>query len=65
MAPDLVLADEPTGNLDSASSANIHRLFRGLQAERRFSVVLATHNPELAAATDRTLRLREGRLNPC
>jgi len=65
MAPALVLADEPTGNLDSASSRNIQRLFRGLQEQRRFSVVLATHNPELAAATDRSLRLVEGLLRPC
>jgi len=63
MSPALVLADEPTGNLDSTSSRNVHRLFRRLQEQRRFTAVLATHNPELAAAADRMLRLAEGTLH--
>jgi len=64
MAPDLVLADEPTGNLDTASSRNVHQIFRRLQQERRFTAVLATHNPELAAGADRVLRMVEGLLHP-
>jgi lipoprotein-releasing system ATP-binding protein len=63
MTPDLVLADEPTGNLDSASSRNVYRLFRQLQADRGFTAVLATHNPELAARADRVLRMEEGVLH--
>ncbi len=63
MRPKLVLADEPTGNLDTASSRKIHQLFRQLQKERGFTAVLATHNPELAAGADRVLRMGEGLLH--
>ncbi len=63
MNPDLVLADEPTGNLDSGSSRNVHGIFHRLQADRGFTAVLATHNPELAAAADRVLRMEEGLLH--
>ena len=63
MAPDLVLADEPTGNLDTASSRNVHRFFRRLQEDRGFTALLATHNPELAAGADRVLEMEEGLLH--
>jgi lipoprotein-releasing system ATP-binding protein len=62
MIPDLVLADEPTGNLDSVSSRNVYRLFRQLQEVRGFTAVLATHNSELAAGADRVLCMEEGLL---
>jgi ABC-type lipoprotein export system ATPase subunit len=58
----LLLADEPTGNLDSATGADIVRLLRGLPAARGTTVVLATHSPELAQAADRVVTMRDGRI---
>ena len=57
----LLLADEPTGNLDPKTSEVIWDLFLRLQAERGLSVVIATHNHELARRADRGYRLVEGR----
>ena len=59
--PQLILADEPTGNLDPKTSEVVFDLFLRLAAERRLAFVLATHNPELAKRTDRVYRLVEGR----
>jgi lipoprotein-releasing system ATP-binding protein len=59
--PQLILADEPTGNLDPKTSAVIFDLFLRLAAERRLAFLLATHNPELAKRADRVYRLVEGR----
>jgi lipoprotein-releasing system ATP-binding protein len=64
MAPALVLADEPTGDLDEATGDTLHELFRGMHRERGLTSVIATHNPRLAAACDRILRLEGGRLVP-
>ena len=61
-APRLVLADEPTGNLDAATGDEIGRLLRDYGCERGAVVVLATHNQQLAAACDRTLALEDGRI---
>jgi lipoprotein-releasing system ATP-binding protein len=60
--PRLVLADEPTGNLDARTGAEIAALLSTLARTRRAAVVVATHNEQLAAACDRTLVLRDGRL---
>jgi lipoprotein-releasing system ATP-binding protein len=60
-APRLVLADEPTGNLDPKTSAVIYDLFLQLQAERGIAFLVATHNPDLARRADRGYRLVEGR----
>jgi predicted ABC-type transport system involved in lysophospholipase L1 biosynthesis ATPase subunit len=60
-APRLLLADEPTGNLDPKTSEVIWDLFLRLQAERGLAVVIATHNHELARRADRGYRLVEGR----
>ena len=60
-APRLLLADEPTGNLDPKTSEVIWDLFLRLQAERGLAVVIATHNHELARRADRGYRLMEGR----
>ncbi|HEU5323963.1 MAG TPA: ABC transporter ATP-binding protein [Methylomirabilota bacterium] len=57
----LILADEPTGNLDPKTSHVIYDLFQRLQAEKGIAFVIATHNPELARRTDRCYRLVEGR----
>jgi lipoprotein-releasing system ATP-binding protein len=64
MEPSLFLADEPTGDLDEHTADELHHLLRGLTTERRLTSVIATHNPRLAAACDRVLRLEEGKLRP-
>lgn len=58
--PSLILADEPTGNLDSASSKEIMQLFRGLNDERGISIVLVTHEPDIAAWAKREITFRDG-----
>jgi lipoprotein-releasing system ATP-binding protein len=60
-APKIILADEPTGNLDPKTSEVIWDLFLRLQAERRLALVIATHNHELARKADRGYRLIDGR----
>jgi ABC-type lipoprotein export system ATPase subunit len=60
--PRLILADEPTGNLDSAGSEAIVELLRSIAHERRAAVVLVTHDAEAAAIADRRCTLRDGRL---
>ncbi len=62
--PALLLADEPTGNLDFDNGRKIFGLFRDLAARSRLVVLVATHNLELAALADRLIRLRDGRLVP-
>jgi lipoprotein-releasing system ATP-binding protein len=59
--PKLILADEPTGNLDPKTSEVIYDLFLQLQAERGIAFLIATHNPDLARRADRIYRLVEGR----
>lgn len=60
--PALLLADEPTGNLDSANGANILGLLRELTDETRTALVLVTHSEEAAAICHRRVRLRDGRV---
>jgi len=60
--PALLLADEPTGNLDEATASELHRLLRQIHAEDELTSVIVTHNPTLAAACDRVLRLEGGQL---
>jgi lipoprotein-releasing system ATP-binding protein len=59
--PRVILADEPTGNLDPKTSEVIFDLFLRLQAERGIAFLIATHNPELARRAERAYRLIEGR----
>ena len=61
--PVILLADEPTGNLDTATGAEIIRLFRELASDYGKAVVVATHDPEAASAADRVLLLRYGKLH--
>ena len=62
--PDLLLADEPTGDLDEATADALHALLREMHAEFGLTAVMATHNPRLAQQCDRILRLEGGRLVP-
>jgi lipoprotein-releasing system ATP-binding protein len=58
--PDVVLADEPSGNLDSASAKELHQLFFTLREKFGQTFVIVTHNNELARMTDRVLTMRDG-----
>lgn len=60
--PPLLFADEPTGNLDSASGAAVLKLLLELRRERRTTLVLVTHSGDIAARADRRVTLRDGRI---
>jgi len=64
MRPDVLLADEPTGNLDEQTAESLHALLRDMHQRYHLTSVIATHNPRLAARCDRVLRLHDGRLVP-
>jgi lipoprotein-releasing system ATP-binding protein len=64
MRPALLLADEPTGDLDEPTAESLHGLLRQMHAEHGLTSVIATHNPKLAAACDRILKLEGGQLVP-
>jgi lipoprotein-releasing system ATP-binding protein len=63
MQPSLLLADEPTGDLDEATADSLHQLLRSMHTEFGLTAIIATHNPRLAANCDRVLRLENGRLS--
>jgi len=60
--PKLVLADEPTGNLDSATSDAIHQLFFQINREHGTTIIVVTHNPAFAERMPRVVRMRDGRV---
>ena len=60
--PKVIFADEPSGNLDSASAKNLHELFFKLRDEFNQTFVIVTHNEELANMTDRKLEMRDGKI---
>jgi lipoprotein-releasing system ATP-binding protein len=62
MRPSLLLADEPTGDLDEQTASSLHELLRDMHRAFRLTSIIATHNSRLAAACDRILRLEAGRL---
>lgn len=62
MRPAVLLADEPTGDLDEATAESLHRLLRDTHRDFGLTSIIATHNPRLASGCDRVLRLQEGRL---
>ena len=62
MQPSLLLADEPTGDLDETTADSLHELLRSMHAEFGLTAIIATHNPRLAAQCDRILRLEGGKL---
>lgn len=61
-SPSILMADEPTGNLDTTNAAAIHDLFLELKREMGQTIILITHNETLAARTDRTLVMRDGEI---
>lgn len=60
--PDIVIADEPSGNLDTHTAEQLHELFFRVQQQHGVALVVATHNRELAERTDRVLEVKEGNL---
>lgn len=60
--PELILADEPSGNLDTGSAQKLHELFFELRDQFGQTFVIVTHNTELAAMADRTLSMQDGRI---
>ena len=62
--PAVVMADEPSGSLDSANKAELHALFFRLRDEMGQSFVIVTHDEQLAATTDRTIHMQDGRTLP-
>jgi lipoprotein-releasing system ATP-binding protein len=62
LEPKLLLADEPTGNLDSRTSEQIHNLFYSVNEQRKTTIVIVTHNAALAGGMPRVVTLRDGRV---
>jgi lipoprotein-releasing system ATP-binding protein len=60
--PDIVFADEPTGNLDTANAKELHQLFFDLRKQFRQTFLIVTHNEELAQMSDRTLHMKDGKI---
>jgi lipoprotein-releasing system ATP-binding protein len=60
--PDIVFADEPTGNLDSANAQELHELFFDLRKQFNQTFLIVTHNEELSQLSDRTLHMKDGRI---
>ena len=62
--PDIVFADEPTGNLDSANAKELHQLFVDLRKKFNQTFLIVTHNEELAKQSDRVLHMKDGKIVP-
>ncbi|MBQ9186052.1 MAG: ABC transporter ATP-binding protein [Bacteroidales bacterium] len=60
-SPAVILADEPSGNLDSVTKADLHNLFLQLRKDLGQTIIIVTHDPELSAICDRTLNMKDGR----
>jgi lipoprotein-releasing system ATP-binding protein len=63
-SPDLILADEPSGNLDSKNALELHNLFFQLRKDLGQTFIIVTHNPELSLMVDRKLEIRDGMILP-
>lgn len=62
--PSILLADEPTGNLDSTNSARIMEILTGLQKTRGMTLIIVTHEDEIASSAPRNIRIHDGRIKP-
>ena len=62
-APEILLADEPTGNLDSVNSARIMEILTGIQRQRRMTLIVVTHENEVAHSAARQIRIRDGKVD--
>ncbi len=60
--PAMLLADEPTGNLDSVNSAHIMEILRGIREQRGMTMIIVTHENDIAHAAPRHIRIRDGRI---
>ena len=60
--PEIILADEPTGNLDTYTAEPVHRLFSELHKSRNYTFVIVTHNENLGRMADRQVRLNKGKI---
>ncbi|HCL04790.1 MAG TPA: lipoprotein-releasing system ATP-binding protein LolD, partial [Chitinophagaceae bacterium] len=60
--PDIIFADEPTGNLDSTNARELHHLFGSLRQQFQQTFLIVTHNEELASLSDRILHMKDGRI---
>jgi lipoprotein-releasing system ATP-binding protein len=60
--PDIIMADEPTGNLDSTNARELHQLFIDLRTQYQQTFLIVTHNEELAKMSDRILHMKDGRM---
>jgi lipoprotein-releasing system ATP-binding protein len=60
--PDIVFADEPTGNLDSSNAQELHKLFFDLRDKFNQTFLIVTHNEELAQLSDRVLHMKDGKI---
>jgi lipoprotein-releasing system ATP-binding protein len=63
-SPEIVFADEPTGNLDTANAKELHQLFFDLRKQFQQTFLIVTHNEELAQLSDRVLHMKDGRIDP-
>ena len=61
-SPSLILADEPTGNLDSANSESVFSVLKQFAKEREIGVVMVTHNMDLALRSDKVVKMRDGKI---
>ncbi|MEM0993851.1 MAG: ABC transporter ATP-binding protein [Bacteroidota bacterium] len=60
--PDIIMGDEPTGNLDSKNSENVFNIFKQLSEERKLSLLVVTHDTDFAAKTDRIIEMADGEI---
>ena len=60
--PSIIMADEPTGNLDSANAKELHQLFINLRDQFKQTFLIVTHNEELAQMSDRILHMKDGKI---